>query len=143
MILLAAAGLGGALWVAKGDEKIMKRWEATMGAKGEGWAKVLSGDGDFRIELASNGLEIWKQAPWFGHGPGSFDLEHLRWASWDKGTRAVFTHNDYINTLCDYGVVGFFLVSLFWIYLVFFLWHRSRTRLVDCWGDAGACGGGF
>jgi len=135
VILLLAGVLGGALWVAKGDEKIMKRWEATIGAKGEGWAKVLSGDGDFRIELASNGLEIWKQAPWLGHGPGSFDLEHLRWTSWDKGTRAVFTHNDYINTLCDYGVVGFFLVSLFWIYLGFFLWHRSRSREKDSPAD--------
>lgn len=128
IVVMVGGGLAGALSLGRSDKKIMERWENMVGKKGEGWARLLSGDGDFRIELAQNGIEIWKQAPWFGHGPGSFDLEHLRWASWQKGTRAVFTHNDYVNTLCDYGVVGFFLVALFWIYVGFFLWHRSRTR---------------
>jgi tetratricopeptide (TPR) repeat protein len=114
----------------------MKRWDNLIGKKGEGWERLLSGEGDFRIDLARNGLEIWKKAPWFGHGPASFDLEHLRWEAWKKGTRAVFTHNDYINTLCDYGAVGFFFVSLFWIYLVIFLWRRGKSCGKDSKADA-------
>jgi hypothetical protein len=121
--------------MARGDEKIMKRWDALVGQKGEGWERVFSGDGNFRYQLALDGLEIWKKAPWFGHGPGSFDLEHLRWPSWKEGTQTVYTHNDYVNTLCDYGAVGFFFVALFWIYLGFFLWHRSRTRERDTPAD--------
>jgi len=136
LLSLVVGALAGALSLARGDEKIMKRWDMLLGKKGEGWERLLSGDGDFRIELARNGLEIWKQAPWFGHGPASFDLEHLRWAAWKKGTRAVFTHNDYVNTLCDYGAVGFFFVSLFWIYLALFLWHRGKSRGSDSKADA-------
>ena len=136
LLSLVLGALAGALSLARGDEKIMKRWDMVFGKKGEGWERLLSGDGDFRIELAQNGLEIWKQAPWFGHGPASFDLEHLRWAAWKKGTRAVFTHNDYVNTLCDYGAVGFFFVSLFWIYLALFLWHRGKSRGSDSKADA-------
>ena len=136
LLSLVVGALAGALSLARGDEKIMKRWDMLLGKKGEGWERLLSGEGDFRIELARNGLEIWKQAPWFGHGPASFDLEHLRWAAWKKGTRAVFTHNDYVNTLCDYGAVGFFFVSLFWIYLALFLWHRGKSRGSDSKADA-------
>lgn len=136
LLSLVVGALAGALSLARGDEKIMKRWDMVFGKKGEGWERLLSGEGDFRIELARNGLEIWKQAPWFGHGPASFDLEHLRWAAWKKGTRAVFTHNDYVNTLCDYGAVGFFFVSLFWIYLALFLWHRGKSRGSDSKADA-------
>ena len=117
VFILVCGGLAGGLWMARGDEKIMKRWDALMGQKGEGWERVFSGEGSWRYKLSLDGLEIWKKAPWFGHGPGSFDLEHLRWPSWKYGSRTVFTHNDYVNTLCDYGAVGFFFVALFWIYL--------------------------
>ena len=135
VLILVCGGLAGGLWIARGDEKIMKRWDALVGQKGEGWDRVFSGEGNFRYQLALDGLEIWKKAPWFGHGPGSFDLEHLRWPSWKEGTRTVFTHNDYVNTLCDYGAVGFFFVALFWIYLGIFLWHRSRSRERDTPAD--------
>ena len=147
ILLVVVGGVVGGVGLARSDEKIMERWEAMVGKQGEAWARLRGGDGDFRIELTLNGIEIWKQSPWFGHGPGSFDLEHLRWPTWRNGTRAVFTHNDYVNTLCDYGAVGFFFVLLFWLTLLCFLWHRGKSREKDTpadlctglgWGVAGA-----
>jgi len=128
MILLVACGVllvGYA--AARGDSAVAERWGKLVG-KGEGLGKLLSGEGDFRLALAKDGLEIWQKAPWFGNGPGSFDLEHLRVSTWYYGTRALYTHNDYINTLADYGAVGATLVALFWLFLAVFLWRRGKTR---------------
>jgi len=137
--LLAACGvLTGALYWARGEASIMRRWSAVLG-KGVGWERILSGEGDFRFRLAQDGLMIWQKAPWFGNGPGSFDLEHLRVSSWTHGSRATYTHNDYINTLADYGSVGGGLVALFWIFLAVFLWNRGRTR--EAGSKADACTG--
>ncbi|NCY22186.1 hypothetical protein EBX31_09565 [bacterium] len=127
-VLLVAGGLLlGGYGAARGDSAVMARWQKIIG-QGEGVAKFLSGEGDFRLALAKDGLAIWQKAPWFGTGPGSFDIEHQRLSTWSYGTRAVYTHNDYVNTLSDYGAVGAALVALFWLFLAAFLWRRTRTR---------------
>jgi len=138
-LLLAACGVlaGSLVWVS-GEASIMKRWSAVLG-KGSGWEKIFSGEGDFRLRLAEDGLAIWQKAPWWGNGPGSFDLEHLRFSTWAHGSRTIFTHNDYVNTLADYGAVGAGLVALFWIFLAVFLWNRGRTR--EAGSKADACTG--
>ncbi|NBQ65442.1 MAG: hypothetical protein EBT95_07925, partial [Verrucomicrobia bacterium] len=48
--------------------------------------------------------------------------------SWDRGMRAIFTHNDYLNTLSDYGMVGALIVAGFWLALMVLLWRRGRSR---------------
>ncbi|NDC80897.1 MAG: hypothetical protein EB090_06505, partial [Verrucomicrobia bacterium] len=129
MVFLLAGGVllvGAALWVSR-EPTVMNRWNSLVGS-GLGWEKIWSGDGNFRFRLLQDGLKIWRKAPWFGNGPGSFDLEHLRVTDWSHGSRAVYTHNDYVNTLADYGAVGAGLVALFWIFLAVFLWQRGRTR---------------
>ncbi len=127
VVLFAAALVGGGFLAARGDAAIAKRWQLIFG-KGVGWERIFSGEGEWRLALAKDGLAIWQKAPWFGHGPASFDLQHLRVSTWPYGSRAFLTHNDYVNTLCDYGAVGAFLVVLFWIFLAVFLWRRTRTR---------------
>ena len=135
VVLAVGLVLGGAVTRAMGEASILKRWTSLVG-QGFGWQKILSGDGNFRFRLFQDGIKIWQQAPWLGHGPGSFDLEHLRVADWYFGSRAVYTHNDYINTLADYGLVGAAGVALFWILLAVFLWQRGRTREKGSQADA-------
>jgi len=135
LMLVTGLILCGALWWASRDPRIVERCQAIWG-KGVGWEPILTGAGDFRFALAMDGVRIWLQAPWFGHGPGSFDLEHLRVQNWYHGSRAVYTHNDYVNTLADYGAVGAGLVALFWIFLAVFLWNRGRTREPGSKADA-------
>jgi len=138
LLMAAIGGLSGAIYWGMGEASIMKRWSAVLG-KGVGWERVFSGEGDFRLRLAQDGLMIWQRAPWLGNGPGSFDLEHLRVSTWAHGSRTIYTHNDYINTLVDYGAVGGGLVALFWIFLAVFLWNRGRTR--EAGSKADACTG--
>ena len=124
---LAAGVLAGGWLAATRDTVVAERWNMLVG-QGAGWERILSGDGNFRFALARDGIKIWQSSPWFGTGPASFDLVHLRMEGWGFGTRTVFTHNDYINTLSDYGLVGACLVASFWIGVVGLLWRRGRTR---------------
>jgi len=134
-ILVATGILAGGWFAVTRDAVVAERWKNILG-KGTGWEQILSGEGNFRITLARDGIEIWKTAPWLGTGPATFDLVHLRMKTWIHGTRAEFTHNDYVNTLSDYGLVGAFCVALFWIGVVLLLCRRGRTRAPGTESDA-------
>lgn len=67
----------------------------------------------YRIDLIKNGLKFFSEKPIFGHGTGSFK------SLYDKSpdaTHLSHSHNDYIETLVQYGIVGLF---------VFFAWFLS------------------
>lgn len=54
-------------------------------------------------------LRIWRDQPWLGSGAASFNVlfEQVRPRGFLSEPR--WTHNDYLNTLGDYGVAGFLL----------------------------------
>ena len=124
---LAAAFFWAGFHFARGDAPIAERWVRVIG-KGEGLERLFSGEGNFRIKLAQDGIKIWQSSPVVGTGPASFDLEHFHVAAIDYQTRAKWTHNDYVNTLSDYGWVGFFLVALFWLGVMAVFFRRARSR---------------
>ncbi len=55
------------------------------------------------------GYEIWRDHPWFGTGAASYNVvfEHYRPSGFHDEPH--WAHNDYLNTLSDYGLVGFVL----------------------------------
>jgi len=124
---LALGFLGAAYLLAMRDPVVAERWFRAVG-RGEGIERIFKGDGNFRLQLAMDGIKIWQTAPVVGTGPASFDQEHPRVAAIDYQTRAKWTHNDYVNTLSDYGVVGFFLVALFWLGVMAVFLKRARSR---------------
>ncbi|NDA26494.1 MAG: hypothetical protein EBZ05_06615 [Verrucomicrobia bacterium] len=124
---LAAAFFWAGFHFARGDASIAERWVRVIG-KGEGLERLFSGEGNFRIKLAQDGIKIWQSSPVVGTGPASFDLEHFHVAAIDYQTRAKWTHNDYVNTLSDYGWVGFSLVALFWLGVMAVFFRRARSR---------------
>ncbi|MFQ3670037.1 MAG: O-antigen ligase family protein [Verrucomicrobiia bacterium] len=65
---------------------------------------------DFRFRLFDDAWRMFLQAPWIGYGPATFDFVHQRFHGPEFQSRAYYTHNDYLNTLCDYGLVGLALV---------------------------------
>jgi hypothetical protein len=71
---------------------------------------------DVRFQLWKPAWAIWKENPWWGAGPGHFDAHYFRHrpALFDLQFRPERVHNDYLNTLVDWGVVGAVLVLLVW-----------------------------
>jgi O-antigen ligase len=54
--------------------------------------------------------EIFKEHPVFGGGAGCFDFLFEAFRPIGFHDEPVYAHCDYLNTLCDYGLVGFVLV---------------------------------
>jgi O-antigen ligase len=59
-------------------------------------------------------VAAWKlferDVPW-GIGPGHFDVEFPSVRPWQVQSRPQFAHNDYLNTLCEWGVAGMGLIG--------------------------------
>ena len=86
-----------------------------------------------RVQLAEDALRIAQDNPVFGTGPGTFVFIHPRYQSSTFSFKAVLTHNDYLNCLDDYGLVGFGIAMFFVaaVTLKFFRRLRADTRWQD------------
>ena len=75
----------------------------------------LSGhERDIRLRLWVAAGQMWKDHPWWGVGPDHFDhrFRQYREAVDKTQARPGRVHNDYLNTLVDYGSIGFALLLL-------------------------------
>jgi O-antigen ligase len=77
-------------------------------------------------------IPIWRDAwkmvrihPWFGQGAGSFQWAFPAHETTEPDRPAVFAHNDYLQIMAEYGVVG--LVLVFW--LLIGCWRSARRNL--------------
>lgn len=70
---------------------------------------------DERITSIHDGIAIWKQSPWFGVGPGNFVntffVQHPNTSWWQLAP----PHNVFLAILAEYGIVGSFLLAIFFI----------------------------
>jgi hypothetical protein len=85
-------------------------------------------DGYIRVTLARDALRIASDQPVFGTGPGTFVFIHPRYQDKDFKYKAVLTHDDYLNCLDDYGLVGFGIA-------MFFVWSVMLTFFGPLWAD--------
>ena len=86
-----------------------------------------------RVRLARDALKIARDYPVFGTGPATFVFVHPRYQDSTFPTKAVLTHDDYLNCLDDYGAVGFSLALLFVgaVTVRFFRRPRATSRWQD------------
>ena len=66
-----------------------------------------------RVELTRDALHIAHDHPAFGTGPGTFKYVHPRYQDATFAYSAELTHDDYLNCLDDYGLIGFGVAMLF------------------------------
>ncbi len=86
---------------------------------------------DVRPLIWKPAVAMWMDHKWLGLGPAQFEHEFraYRPPTLHAQVRPEFVHNDYLNTLVDYGVVGLGLIglclALFW-WGVFKVWPFLR-----------------
>jgi hypothetical protein len=72
---------------------------------------------DSRLEVAGICLQMIPAAGWFGYGPATFDAvfqHHVFDLGVNLGVRWKFAHNDYLQTIIEWGWLGSVLWILFW-----------------------------
>ena len=68
---------------------------------------------DDRFRYWESAIQIWKEDVWLGAGPGHYDYRFRKYRAPDIQGRPQYAHNDYLNTLADWGVVGLGLIAVF------------------------------
>jgi hypothetical protein len=67
---------------------------------------------DVRYELWGAAVRMWKDYVWFGMGPGHFDHRFRAYRPAAIQLQPDRVHNDYLNTLVDWGVIGAAIITL-------------------------------
>jgi len=69
-----------------------------------------------RYKLWPAAIQVWQDNFWFGAGPAHFEYQFQQHRPKDPElqVRADQAHNDYLNTLADWGLVGALLVAGAW-----------------------------
>ena len=64
--------------------------------------------------------------PVWGVGPGHYDYRFRQYRPEQVQVRPVYAHNDFLNTLADWGVAGTALVAAAWVFLYSGVWRTWR-----------------
>ena len=82
---------------------------------------------DFRPQTWKDTFEMIKEKPILGFGPGTYNYTFQKYRKSFKGERIVtgHPHNEYLELISDYGIVGFILFSYAWIYSLYLLIKTS------------------
>jgi O-antigen ligase len=67
-----------------------------------------------RFELWAPALRLWRENIWWGIGPDHFNYRFRVYRPESEQLQPDRVHNDYLNTLTDWGVAGATLVSAAW-----------------------------
>lgn len=103
-------------------------------------------DGRFettRPIIWKSGVQIWQDHPWFGSGAASYNVVFDRYRARGFLNEPDWAHNDYLNTLSDYGVVGFALWALAGVGLLACAWRAVRRTSAPATGARFVGGAGW
>jgi Flp pilus assembly protein TadD len=96
LVLLAVLTVCGLFLVPEAQLAQEKMRRAIAGAKVD----------DVRFSIWWSAFKMWQAHPWWGVGPGHFDYRFNEYRLPDLQMRAGYAHNEYLNTLADWGAAG-------------------------------------
>ncbi len=91
----------------------------------------IPNDSQIRFSIWRAALEMWRDHVWLGLGPGHFDYRFPQYRPLYVQARPGYVHNDYLNCLADWGVVGTLLILSAWVLIfigVFKTWKYVRRE---------------
>ncbi len=80
-------------------------------------AETQGAPDDARLSVWHAALDIWREHPWLGVDPAEFDRHFRQYRPAKVQNDPQRVHNDYLNTLVDWGLVGAALVAAAWVLL--------------------------
>jgi O-antigen ligase len=89
---------------------------------------------DDRLKYWKSAIEIWKENIWLGAGPAHYDIRYRQYRPANLQDRPEFVHNDYLNTLADWGIAGLTIIVAFLVIFyigVFKMWRFVRRTSND------------
>jgi O-antigen ligase len=72
---------------------------------------------DTRYLLWRAAIQVWNQNVWWGVGPAHYDYRFRQVRPAELQLRPGWAHNDYLNTLAEWGLVGVAVVASAWVLL--------------------------
>ncbi len=81
---------------------------------------------DSRFDYWKPAVQMWKEHPYIGVGPGHFDERFAKYRPIPVQSRPQYAHNDYLNTLADWGVIGFVIILSFFVLFYLGLLQASK-----------------
>ena len=81
-----------------------------------------------RIEFYNTAIDLIKQKPLFGFGLGSWKYESLSYSSLknEKTLVPYYTHNDFLQTFVEMGILGFIIYLSFFIKIGFEIFKKFK-----------------
>ena len=65
---------------------------------------------DSRFDYWKPAIQMWKENPYIGVGPGHFDERFAKYRPIPAQSRPQYAHNDYLNTLAEWGAIGLAII---------------------------------
>ncbi len=78
---------------------------------------------DIRFQLWQPAIQMWQDHFWTGVGPAHFDHRFPAYRPTLVQARPNRVHNDFLNTLADWGTAGALLVFAIWLLLYLGVWQ--------------------
>ncbi|MCW5558407.1 MAG: O-antigen ligase family protein [Verrucomicrobiae bacterium] len=127
-LAVAVLALGGAVFLTRSDK---------AQARIENLTREGNLDSAGRRELWKPAMAMWQDHTWLGVGPSQFDIRFPAYRPPRFQSAPVRVHNEYLNLLVDYGVVGAGCLGLALVTLAWGL-VRSNRYVERSVGDLGA-----
>ena len=90
-----------------------------------------------RFDLWEPAVQLWRENIWWGIGPNHYNYRFRLYRPQSVQLQPDRVHNDYLNTLTDWGIVGFALIAFAFVLLyagVARTWSYVRGRSADLGG---------
>jgi O-antigen ligase len=105
-LALLGVFLAAAIFIGMRGGHLQKRFEQTVAS-----GKVE----DLRFQVWAPAIRLWRENFWWGVGPAHFDYRFRAYRPELVQVRPDRVHNDYLNTLVDWGTAGAVLVAAAWL----------------------------